>query len=146
MPAKNQTADIPTFVTAATVAGFTGLAPARITQLLQEGKIPKPTSKGHYLFRECVLAIVEDLRGRKADKPGAADIQRKNKADADSAELDAARKADETILKSDMQTIAADYALQVRHAIEQSGLPVAQEKRLISAIAKIELEKPEDEE
>lgn len=132
---------VPETVSSNVIAGFAGLTRQRIDQMAEEGKIPSPGKRGEYLFRESIFGIIQDLRDKAKGKyPGEEiDKARRARAEADSAELDAAEKAREVIAAEDMLFIWREAVIEVRRVIEEADyLKEPQKTRLMASLAKIE--------
>lgn len=132
----------PETASAAEIAGFVGLSERRVYQLAQEGAIPAQVGPSSYPFRECVLAIVE--RERRAatgdDAQRSNDRARRERAEADSAEMDAEKKRGTLMLAADARRWWADGFAKVRDVIARSGIKAEEKKRISEQLLKIKLD------
>ncbi len=131
---------IPQTAKASEIAALTGLTGERVRQLVSEGKIPKPGKKGSFPFRKTIRAICQDLRdrlkGKSEVREGAKD--RRETAEADTAELIAGEKAGSLVDAEDMRLRWLDRALEIRRAVESADYLKPQQKTLLLAdMAKI---------
>lgn len=129
---------IPTTVPAGIIAGFTGLTAQRVAEMGREGKIPT-TGKGKFSFRAGILAIVEELRGRGAARPGQAAETRRKEAEATTAEIDAGERTGLLMLKADAKLLWAEAAIETRLIIEGAEfLKPGERAKLLDRLEKIE--------
>lgn len=132
----------PETATASEIGGFVGLNERTIQQLAQRGVLPAAVSRGHYPFRESILAIV--ARERKAatgdDAQRSNDRARRERAEADSAEMDAEKKRGTLMLTADARRMWADGFAQVRDVIARSNIKPADKKQISEQLLKIKLE------
>lgn len=110
---------LPTTAPVAILARISGLTERRIQQLAEEGKIPKPKTRGEYPFEESLRAIFMELREREAGCPAqtAQDKARQAKADADRSEMQTAKEAGQLVLKSDVRLIWENALVKMRIAV-----------------------------
>lgn len=141
MREKEPTA-FPETASAAEIGGFVGLSERTVQQLSQKGVLPKSTGRGQYPFRETVLAVVE--RERRAatgdDAQRSNDRARREKAEADSAEMAAAREKGLLMLTADAKRMWTDGFVKIRDVVQRSGLNAAQKKDLTEKMQQIKLE------
>lgn len=132
---------IPATVSAGVLASFAGISVPRVSQLKQEGIIPTPGKRASgYPFRESILAMFNDLRRRGAGRPGAAAEARTKEALATSAELDAAERLGDLVLKEDVKGLWADATIEVRRMIEDAEfLDAGKKAKILDRLGKIAL-------
>jgi hypothetical protein len=106
-----------------------GLSPARLA-----GKTPLFDSV------KALPLIYEVGKNQTAAESKAIDAARREKAEADSAEIDAAEKMGLLMLKTDARLIWADVTIEVRRTIEGADfLKPEQVQKLLLALSKIRL-------
>lgn len=131
---------LPKTVPASEIASLTGLSRQRIPQLVEEGVIPAPGKKGAYQLRKTLRAIFIDQRNRlKGRIPGAdEDRARRQRAEADTAELVAGEKLAILVDCEDMRLRWLDRGLEIRRIVESADYLKPQQKTLLLAdLAKI---------
>lgn len=136
----------PEWTTAEELADLAGITDRRVRQLADEGVIPKPPmsgeGRGKYPFTACIKGIVghfrEQANGQSADK--ARDQARQAKADADRAEMAAAKDAGTLMLTADARRMWSDGFVKIRDCIVRSSLTAKQKKELTEKMQKIKVE------
>ena len=138
---KKETEPLPETATAEQIGEMVGLTSRMIYILAEKGTIPKPTTPGRFPLTGSIAAIVYDLRqqanGMTAEK--SRDQARQAKADADRAELAAAKEKGLLMLVADAKRIWSDGFVKIRDVIVRSTLTTAQKKELSDKLQKIEL-------
>lgn len=129
-------------VTAGTISTTLGIPERTIYRILQTAGIaPSIENEG-----PCFRAIVEHYKttADRVDNAREADRSRREKAEADEAELRVRKAAGELAFISDVITTHADFAAGVAQAIRNEPLiSDAAKKRLGEQIARIKFVKPE---
>jgi hypothetical protein len=138
---KKEEVPIPEFASAEQVGMFVGLQGRMIQRYAQQGSIPPQTEPGKHPLVASVLAIVENLRqeaqGMTAEK--ARDQARREKAQADSAEMQAGRDSGMLMLTADAKRMWSDGFVKLRDVVVRSSLTAAQKKELTDKMQKITL-------
>lgn len=131
---------LPETADGATLARLSGLTERRIQQLATEGVL-STAGKDLYRFEQCVGALIEYYReqakGMTAEK--ARDQARQAKADADRAEMAAAREKGLVMLSADAKRMWTDGFVKIRDVVQRSTLTAAQKKDLTEKMQKIQL-------
>lgn len=108
----------------------------------RDAGILRTETRGEYPFRESVKSIIARYKSEAAGHPAqrAADQARQARADADSAELDAAHKANKLMFRADARLLWAAGLVQLRAVVSTAKISAAQKKAISAAIQKIRLE------
>ena len=133
---------LPETATAAQIGALVGVTDRRVQQLSETGVIPRPLSPGQYPLAASLLAIFGELRERADGLPAqkAKDQARQAKADADSAEMKAARDANLLMPVADAQRMWRDGFVKIRDVVLRSSLTPKQKAELSDKMTKIQLD------
>lgn len=133
-----------TLISSAQVCAITGYTASQLKTWSDDGVI-KRHSIGRWPMIETLAAICKKLRV-KAESLGLEDRARKNKAEADTAELDALTAANKTCFIAEAKQFWSDARIEVRQVIERAAyLTPIQKTKLLGEMAelktKLEIEK-----
>lgn len=119
-----------------------------VTSILQRAGVQNIRNKG-YEINSATAAIVAFYKAgyESRDVAGESDRARKNRADADKAELNAIKAAGETCLISAAKMFASETRITLRGVIERANyLTKEQRDKLIKACRETKIDLPEAEE
>lgn len=140
-PAKRtKPPEIPKKVNRAILSRFTGYSRQGLNDLAARGIIPTPSERGIYDFEPSILGIVRELMGRKT---GAArdNRDRRDKAEADRAEVDAAKAIGDCISVADAKEAFSEMILKLRLILEEAQFTgEAERKRTMDKVKAVKLE------
>jgi phage terminase Nu1 subunit (DNA packaging protein) len=138
---RKPTPELPDLITAVQLAELSSLSERRVQQMIAEGIIPKDSEEGRYPFRAAIGALISHYRdqatGQSAEK--ARDQARREKAQADSAEMQAGRDSGMLMLTADAKRMWSDGFVKLRDVVVRSSLTAAQKKELTDKMQKITL-------
>lgn len=119
----------------------TGHGPTVISELKATGVIT-PVGRGQWPIIKTMGAMYRRLRERQ--DPGLEDRNRKNKSEANTAELDYLKAASEVCLMTDAKQFWSDARIEIRQHIERATyLTPVQKTKLLADIAKMRTKQPE---
>lgn len=145
MSKKKEPPPLPEWTTAEELADLAGITDRRVRQLADEGVIPKPPisgeGRGKYQFAPCIKGIVGHFRDQANGMPSqrAHDQARQAKADADRAEMAAAKDAGTLMLTADAKRMWSDGFVKIRDAVLRSSLTAKQKQELADKFQKIRI-------
>ncbi len=138
---KTEPDPLPETATAEQIGALVGLTSRSIYLMTEKGTLPKPEIPGRFPLVATINTIVENLRqeanGQSAEK--ARDQARQAKADADRAEMAAAREKGLVMLTADAKRWWTDGFVKIRDVVQRSTLTAAQKKDLTEKFQKIQL-------
>lgn len=116
---RGRAVKMPVTVPAEILAELSGFSLRRIHEFREAGVIPAPGERGEYDLRGCMNALCEKLRSDAKANPAqrAADMARRDKAEADSAQIKAAKDAGLVMLVSDAVRMWEDGFVRIRDII-----------------------------
>lgn len=133
--------DLPSHASVVTMAGLFGISGDRLRQMAAEGRIPAITKEG-MLFAETIRAVILDFKNRSRGKyEGEEDNKRRREtAEANTAEIAAAKSMEEVVIASEVEPIWLDAAIKVRAIVEAAEyLKPAHRTRLIEQLSKVKV-------
>lgn len=138
-PSKPQTEpsapELPVTVNAGILCRITGYDRSGLQNMIQNGIIPAPVKRGAYLFEPSLAGMFKDLRGRKTG-PARDNRDRRDKAEADRAEVEAAKAIGDCISLSDARQCLSEAVLKLRHVMESARFADDGERARVFAEAK----------
>jgi len=131
-------------VTAASLGSRWGLHERRVQRILDAAGIPANRKTGYTDIDQCVDAVVRHFvaASDNVSEEAARDDARRKKAEANSAELDALKKANELIFVSDAEAAWADGFAQIVLVVRKANyIPVKSREKLTADFLAIKLPK-----
>ena len=123
------------------MAKFLDITPRHLNYLAQNGVVPNPQG-GEWQAAACVVKYIRHLRDA-AGAGGKEDKVRKLKAEADTAEMEAANMKGTLMLKDDGKQIFAEVRVAIRKIIESAKIPEPVKVKICASIAKLKLNEGE---
>jgi hypothetical protein len=125
------------------IVAFTGQPARNIQQWATIGRVPKSEKSKGYPFLETVTAVRQIIQAKTEQTEMEQDKAAKLKAERISAELDAAKKQGELIMRADVEAIWSDAWTKVRMTIDGfSALNEADKCLLISDLLALKIDNP----
>lgn len=126
------------------LASKLGETERQIQRVVDEGLAPRPLKKGDYDIWATVRGVIRYYKEKagKYSEARAVDAARKEKAEADTAEIAVAEKRKLIMLKSDARLLWADATIEVRRVIESREQWKSGE--LLRALSKIKPADPDE--
>lgn len=128
-------AALPEKVTGDVICRITGYDRSALADLRAKGVIPQTVGRNTYLFEPTLTGMFAEIRGRKT---GAArdNRDRREKAEADRAEVEAAKAIGHCISLSDARQCLSEAVLKLRHVMESARFADDGERARVFAEAK----------